>query len=74
MKIRVLYVGYGVTANIAASHAIAAARGSIPRTRIFSIHFFLHSRRVAPSVRLTVLPEIYMRSARKKEVSYINSP
>ena len=28
-------VGYGVTANIAASHA--AARGSIPRTRVLFI-------------------------------------
>ncbi|KAF6754651.1 hypothetical protein DFP72DRAFT_848053 [Ephemerocybe angulata] len=28
-------IGYGVTANIAASHEFAAARGSIPRTRIF---------------------------------------
>ena len=30
-------IGYGVTANIAASHA--AARGSIPRIRIFFIFF-----------------------------------
>ena len=36
-------IGYGVTANIAASHA--AARGSIPRIRII---FFLQSIITAP--------------------------
>ena len=42
-----MYIGYGVTANITASHAVA--RGSIPRIRngehdfnlIFLYHFFI---------------------------------
>ncbi len=52
-----LYVGYGVTANIAASHlqSVAAARGSIPRTRMF---FANHS----PRAFFVLLNSLYLDS------------